>query len=284
MRMARATWTPACALLTLSLSAGCGGKNPVAPTAAPAVSPPPSQDLTNALSVTDFSLQGWQDGMFHYLPTMSVSVPPTGSSVTVQRVDFSTSNNGATTRLTGVVFVSPEHVVAPGSTVDLFHQSSPLEIVSPTALASITGTVTFVNDANQTGSVAITRNATLIAPAASSASLVIQAFSVVVSSDGSSFGYWPKLTLAETSGISRAVIKKMTFELLHVGPAGRVPPSWDAREVPAGSSIALDEDDYGGPWIWITSLANASGVSLTISFVDDAGRGGSVTAVAPVSR
>ena len=197
MRMARATWTSACALLTLSLSAGCGGKNPVSPTAAPAVSPPPSQDLTNALSVTDFSLQGWQDGMFHYLPTLSVSVPSTGRSVTVQRVDFSTSNNGATARLTGVVFVSPEHVVAPGSTLDLFHQSSPLEIVSPTALASITGTVTFVNDANQTGSVAITRNPPLIAPAASSASLVIQAFSVVVSSDGRSFGYWPKLTLAE---------------------------------------------------------------------------------------
>src|SRR6478672_7625512 len=143
MRMARATWTSTCALLTLLLSAACGGKNPVAPTAAPAVSPPPSQDLTNALAVTDFRLEGWQDGVFHYLPTLSVSVPPTGSSVTVQRVDFYTSNSAAPTHLTGVVFVSPPHIVAPGSTLDLFHQSSPLEIVSPTALASITGTVTF---------------------------------------------------------------------------------------------------------------------------------------------
>jgi hypothetical protein len=282
MRIGPATW--AYALLTLSLSAGCGGKNPVAPTAAPGVSPSPSQDLTNALSVTDFSLQGWRDGSFHYLPTMSVSVPPTGGSVTVQRVDFATSNSGATTHLTGVVFVSPPHVVSPGGTLNLFNNNSPMEIISPVALASITATVSFTSDAGQTGTVAITENAPLFAPDASSAALVIRAFSVVGSSEGASFGYWPKVTLAETSGVSPALIKKMTFELVDVGPPGRIPPSWEPREVPAGGSITLDEDDYGGPWLWMTSMADASRVSLTISFVDDAGRGGSVTAIAPVSR
>jgi hypothetical protein len=282
MRIAPASW--AYALLTLSLSAGCAGKSPTAPTAALGVSPAISQDLTHALSVTDFSLQGWRDSSFHYLPTMSVSVPPTGSSVTVQRVDFYTSNSGATTHLTGVVFVSPQHVVSPGGTLDLFHQNSPMEIISPVALASITATVSFANGAGQTGTAAITENAPLFAPDASSAALVIQAFSVVGSSEGASFGYWPKLTLAETSGVSRALIKKMTFELLDVGSSGRIPPSWEAREVPAGASITLDEDDYGGPWLWITSMGDASRVSLTISFVDDVGRGGSVTAVAPVSR
>lgn len=282
MRIAPATW--ACALLTLSLSAACGGKSPTAPTAALGVSAPISQDLTHALSVTDFSLQGWRDGSFHYLPTMSVSVPATGSSLTVQRVDFYTLNGGATTHLTGVVFVSPPHVISPGGTLDLFHQNSPMEIVSAVALTSITATVSFTNGAGQTGTVAITENAPLFAPDGSSAALVIQAFSVVGSSEGASFGYWPKLTLAETSGVSRALIKKMTFELLDVGPAGHVPPSWEPREVPARGSMTLDEDDYGGPWLWITSMGDASRVSLTIAFVDDAGRGGSVTAVAPVSR
>jgi hypothetical protein len=272
------------AFLALSLSAGCSGTNPAAPTAAPSRPPSTSQDLTNAMSVTGFSLQGWRDSSFHYLPTISVSVPPAGSSLTVQRVDFGTSNNGATTHLTGVVFVKPPHVVAPGGTLNLFDNNSPMEIISPVALASIMATVSFTSDAGQTGTVAITENAPQFAPDASSAALVIQAFSVVGSSEGASFGYWPKLTLAETSGVSRALIKKMTFELLDVGPNGRVPPSWERREVPAGGSITLDEGDYGDPWIWITSMGNASRVSLTISFVDDAGRGGSVTAVAPVSR
>jgi len=275
--------TCAYAFLTLSLSAGCG-KNPAAPTSGAGQPSSTTENLTNALSVTEFSLQGWQDAVFHYLPTVSVSVPPTGSSVTVQRVDFSTSNSGATTHLTGVVFVSPPHVVSPGGSLNLFNNNSPMEIVSPVTLVSITATVSFTSDAGQTGTVAITENAPLFAADASSAALAIQAFSVVGSSEGGSFGYWSKVTLAETSGVSRALIKKMTFELLDVGPAGRVPPSWEPREVPAGGSITLDEDDYGGPWLWITSMSNASRVSLTISFVDDAGRGGSVTAVAPVSR
>ena len=113
---------------------------------------------------------------------------------------------------------------------------------------------------------------------------MIQAFSVI----GSSYPgllLLAELTLAETSGVSRALIKKMTFELLDVGPSGRVPAMWEPREVPAGGTIALDEDDYGyGPWLEITSMADASCVSLVISFVDDAGRGGLVTAIVPVSR
>jgi len=276
--------TRAYAVLTLSLSAGCGGKNPAAPTAAPGVSPSTSENLTNALSVTEFSLQGWQDGIFHYLPTVSVSVPPTGSTVTVQIVDFTSSNGGATTRLTGIRFGSPQRVVSPGGTIDLFKGMPPVEITSPVALPSITATVFFTNGVGQTGSVAVTENAPLLAPNAPSAALVIQAFSVLGSSDPRYFYYWPKLTLTETSGVSRALIKKVTFELLDVGPSGRIPPSLEPREVPAGGTITLDEDDYGGPWLEITSMAEASRVSLAISFVDDAGRGGSVTAVVPVTR
>jgi hypothetical protein len=244
-----------------------------------------SQNLSNALSVTAFSLQGWQDGTFHYLPTVSVSVPSTGSTVYVQRVDFTTSKSGATTRLTGIAFGSPQRVVSPGGTLDLFKGLPPLEITSSVALASITATVSFTTGVDPIGSVALTEDVPPLPPNASSAALVIQAFSVIGSSDRDSFSYSPKLTLTETSGASRALIKKMTFELLDVGPSGRVPVVWEPREVPAGGTIILDEDDYGyGPWLEITSMADASRVSLAISFVDDAGRGGSVTAVAPVTR
>jgi hypothetical protein len=282
MRIAAATC--ACAGLILSLSAGCG-KNPAAPTSASGMPSSTSQNLSNALSITEFSLQGWHDDIFHYLPTVSVSVPSTGATVYVQRVDFTTSNSGATTRLTGIAFGSPQRVVSPGGTLDLLKGPSPVEITSQVALASITATVFFTNGVDPIRSVAVTEDAPLLAPNASSTALVIQAFSVVGSSDHGSFSYWPKLTLAETSGVSRALIEKMTFQLLDVGPPGRVPIVWEPREVPAGGAITLDEDDYGyGPWLEITSVADASRVSLAISFVDDAGRGGSVTAVAPVTR
>jgi hypothetical protein len=282
MRIASATC--ACAFLTISLSAGCG-KNPAAPTSAARTPSSTSQNVSNALSITEFSLQGWHDDIFHYLPTVSVSVPSTGSTVYVQRVDFSTSNSGAATRLTGIVFGSPQRVVSPGGALDLLKASPPVEITSPVALASVTATVSFTNGVDPIGSVAVTEDAPVLAANDSSAALVIQAFSVVGSSDHGSFSYLPKLTLAETSGVSRAVIKKMTFQLLDVGPSGRVPVVWEPREVPAGGTITLDEDDYGyGPWLEISSMADASRVSLAISFVDDAGRGGSVTAVAPVAR
>ena len=282
MRIAAAT--SGYVLLILSLSAGCG-KNPAAPTSASGMPSSTSQNLSNALSITEFSLQGWHDGIFHYLPTVSVSVPSTGGTVYVQRVAFTTSNRGATTNLTGIAFGSPQRVVSPGGTLDLLKGLPPVEITSSAALASITATVFFTTGVDLTGSVAVTQDVPPLAPDASSAALVIQAFSVIGSSERGSFSYWPKLTLTETSGVSRALIKKMTFQLLDVGPSGRVPVVWEPREVPAGGTIALDEDDYGyGPWLDITSMADASRVSLAISFVDDAGRGGSVTAVVPVTR
>jgi hypothetical protein len=282
VRIAAATC--AYAVLILSLSAGCG-RNPAAPTVASGTPSSTSQGLSNALSMTEFSLQGWHDDVFHYLPSVSVSAPSTGATINVQRIDFSTSNGGATTRLAGIVFGIPQRVVSPGGTLDLLTGMPPVEITSQGALATITATVFFTSGADAPRSVAVTRDAPLLAPNASSAALTIQSFSVVGSSDHGSFSYWPKLTLAETSGISRAVIKKMTFELLDVGAAGHVPVDWEPREVPAGGTITLDEDAYGyGPWFEVSSTADASRVSLAISFVDDAGRGGSVTAVAPVVR
>jgi len=275
---------PTCAsvLVILSLSAGCRGKNPAAPTAASGPPPPTSENLTNALSLTDFSLTGWHDGTFHYLPMVSVSAPSTGGTIYVQRVAFTTSTSGAPTNLVGILFGSPRRVVSPGGTLDLFKGVSPVEITSPVALASITATVSFNNEVGETGTVAVTEDAPPLAPNSSSAALVIQAFSVIGSPDQGY--YWPKLTLTEASGVSRALIKKMTFEWLDVGPPGRVPTVWEPHEIPAGGTITLENADYGGPWFEISRPADASRLSLAISFVDDAGRGAVVTAVVPVSR
>ena len=60
---------------------------------------------------------------------------------------------------------------------------------------------------------------------------------------------------------------------------------WNAADVTPGDTIRLvtDESDQS-PWFEIESSDEASRVSVAISFVDDAGRGGLVSAFAPVDR
>ena len=53
----------------------------------------------------------------------------------------------------------------------------------------------------------------------------------------------------------------------------------------AGDTVSLYKGKDGRtPWFEIKSSAEAARVSVAISFVDDAGRGGLVSAIAPVSR
>jgi hypothetical protein len=123
--------------------------------------------------------------------------------------------------------------------------------------------------------------------AAPLATLVIREFSVTEWYDRSQgrYHYWPKLTVAETSGVSLASIASITFELLDVGPTGRVPPASGPFVVPAGGTLTLVEDSYGyGPWLEIDSTADASRVSVVLSFLDSTGGRASVSAIAQVLR
>ena len=120
---------------------------------------------------------------------------------------------------------------------------------------------------------------------ASSASLEIRQFTISRRQHQGRFLYWPKLTLAETSGRSGASIKKIAFELLDVGASGQARSVWNAPDVPAGDTLSLVTGTGGqSPWFEIDSSGDASRVSVAISFVDAAGRGGLVTAIAPVDR
>ena len=114
---------------------------------------------------------------------------------------------------------------------------------------------------------------------------MIKQFTIVRSERAGRVLYWPKLTLAETSGRSRASIRKIVFELLDVGAAGQIQTVWSVPAVRAGDTISLDTGKDGrGPWFEIESSADASRVAVSIAFVDDAGRGGLVRAVASASR
>ena len=97
--------------------------------------------------------------------------------------------------------------------------------------------------------------------------------------------YAPKLTLVETSGVSRATTEWIRFELLDIGINGIVPIMTDRIEVPAGGAVTIGgEDDYGGVWPYITNRMTAPSVAVTVAYLDHSGLPGHVSAAVEVSR
>jgi hypothetical protein len=241
--------------------------------------------LGGGLTVTSFNLTGWKDESYHYLPTLSVTVPSDARPVFVQEVGFTAVVGGRSTSVGGVRY-GVGKLVGPGQTLDLMTDPPrrSVAIVTAEAVGTVTVTVSYADAAGVAGTA--TANAeTPDVVAGSSATLAIRSFTVTGWTNGGRFYYWPRLTLAETSGSSGAVIKQMVFELTDTGPEGKVPVVWNPMQVPAGGTLTLDEGDYGDPWLEIDSTsANASRVSVVISYVDEQGRGGSISAVADVSR
>jgi hypothetical protein len=117
------------------------------------------------------------------------------------------------------------------------------------------------------------------------ASLAVEAFTVIGSRNGEWFEFLPTLRLTETSGQSGAWVTSLNFHLDDIGPAGRV-PGWPVdKHVAAGATRdMIDPDVYGGYEFSISGHTDAEHVSVVISFADDEGRAGSVTAVAAVSH
>ena len=272
----------ATALLGAAIAVACGDGRSAA-NAADASSASPERAGT--LSVTSFRLSGWHDESFHYLPALSVTAPATGRPVLVQRVDFTADDAGTRRLLKGVRYATAQRV-RPGGTVEIVSDTGPggpAEIASPLALASIAAIVFYTDDEGQTGIVSAAVQVPGVPDHPSIASLAIPHFTVERRQQRGRFVYWPKLTLAETSGRSRVSIKKIVFELIDIGGAGQVPAVWNAPDVPAGDTVNLVTGKDGqAPWFEIDSNGDASRVSVAISFVDEAGRGGVVSAEARV--
>jgi hypothetical protein len=242
--------------------------------------------LAGTLSIASFSLTGWHDDNFHYLPVLRLEADATSGDLFVRQLEFRASHDSSARLLAGVRPTNPWRVAA-GASFTLPERMPGLEMVSPIALPSIVVTITVADDAGHVATVSGEAAVPPISQDVAAATLMIRDFTVSGWYDQNQrrFHYWPKLTLAETSGVSAASIVKIVFELLDVGPAGRVPPSLGPVAVPAGGTISLIEDDYGyGPWLEIDSTADAPRVSVVIAFVDRDGRGASVSAIAPVSR
>ena len=276
----------ATALLSAAIAAGCSTGHSTGSAAVDA-SKAATTDRAATLSVSTFRLSGWHDGTYHYLPALSVTAPPTGRAVLVQRVDFTTDDSGTRRLLKGVQYAAALRV-HPGGTVALVPHTGaadPVEIASPLALASVSAIVFFTDDDGETGIVSAAAGAPALPDRAPLASLHIRQFTVGRREHHGGFLYWPTLTVAETSGRSRASIRKIVFELLDSGAGGAPLLLWNAPDVAAGETISLVTGRKGQrPWFEIDSTSDVSRMSVAISFVDDAGRGGLVSAIAPVDR
>ena len=211
--------------------------------------------------------------------------PFDGRPVSVQRVDFTADDAGTRRLLKGVRYAAAQRV-QPGDTIELVSHdgaADQAEIASPLALASISAIVFFVDDEGQTGIVSAAARVPEVPDLPPSPHSRSNTSRIERRQHQGRFRYWPKLTLAETSGRSPASIKKILFELVDVGSAGQVLPIWNVSEVLAGDTISLVTGKNGqAPWFEIESSGDASRVSVSISFVDDRGRGGMVSAIALV--
>ena len=123
-------------------------------------------------------------------------------------------------------------------------------------------------------------------PQQSAAQVEIRDFVVRSGTEAVSGHFWyaPKFTLAETSGISPARTEWIRFELLDIGIHGTVPTVVDHIEVPAGGTVTLDLDVYGGDWFYITNRLNAPRLAVTVAYADHSGRPGNVSAVTQIQR
>jgi hypothetical protein len=264
---------------TMTTSSGCGGeiRTPSEPSAQRSSTP-------NTLSISAFSVAGWFDGQFHYFPRLSVATGGSGAAIDVLEISFEGSTAGVPGPVQRVRYPTPRRVLA-GSTLELTDGSSLFEIRTSRGLDQLTVSVSFVDETERFGTVVGGTVVPAVSDNTADATLTIRSFSVAGRFSNGRFYYLPKLTLAETAGRSPAMIVKITFELLDVGSSGRVPPSREQIVVPAGGTVVLDEDPYGyGPWLEIDSVADASRVSVVISYIDLQGRGGAASALATVSR
>jgi hypothetical protein len=155
--MAMHVRTGAAALMSAAIAMGCSNGPARTPDGAGAVSAH-ALERAGTLSVSALDFNGWHDGNFHYLPTLTVTAPSAGRAVFVQRVDFTTEATGASRLLKGIRYEGARRV-QPGGSVALVPdgRSDSAEIVSPLALASISAIVFFVDEAGQSGVVSASR-------------------------------------------------------------------------------------------------------------------------------
>jgi len=238
--------------VTLSALSGCVGCGPSAP-----MQPSSPAPASSVLLITDFRVTGWHaGGRFYYTPTLVVAATEPGG-VDIHEVLFSRSatETGPGFRLTSFRPPTPARVPA-GGLRDLV---SPLfDFVTDAPLDRLYVRVSYVDHAGE----ARMAVGDIAAPGLPREP--------------------PEESLAETTGRGQVTIVRIQFELL--GAPGGVPSNSSRILVPPGGTVVLDDDEYG-PWAEISNCyPMVSRVSVAVLYLNDRGRGATVSAVTDVSR
>ena len=145
---------------------------------------------------------------------------------------------------------------------------------------------------NPSPSAPSTPSAAPVSPASPSAAVLAVARFTVVAINNSGTGTHfncavPSLVLTETGGTSGALVTGLQFHLNTANPAdGYLGSGFPVhKRVDAGAtSEIVDPPVYGDFQYDFGGSHDFTSVSVVVSYVDDAGRSGSLTAVAPVSQ
>lgn len=264
------------ALVVLTLSTpGCGGPNgPTAPSlpeiTAPAT-PQPADGPRSSLSVNGQIVAG------RYSYWLQVAIAAGAHPVVIHRIDFQYPERAQNSGFQ-LSYVTMQRVVPPGTSYTSRH-----ELLSTVPVSQVTALVSFADSSGQSRQVSASATAPPIVLGTPSPTLRIAAFSVSEFMEGTSYAYWPKLTLTASPGQGRVTVTRLQFD-----PPDLVGPFQPHRRdwlIPAGATLALFHGEfYGEPEFYLTSASTFDQLTVTVSYVDDDGRSGEATAVAAVER
>lgn len=215
-------------------------------------------------------------GVYHYWPNMTISAG--GDVIFLKSVIFKLRDVSLANDRVGM-----NQRIAAGGTYPFERSHFELLTSAPTTDATVAVSYTSAD-----GHAYQLTAATAVAPVESApATAVLQISNFVVTRwrDRIWWNYWPRFAVTETSGASAATITRIVFTMPDLGVNGSAPPSFGAWPIAAGGSIRLfDEWSYDEPAFYLSDGSLFDRVTVTLSYVDAAGRPGDVTATAQVTQ
>jgi len=266
-------------MLAALAATACGGAgSPTGPSGAVTAQAPSAQATASSVSL---GVTGQMvAGQFNYW--VRVGVAAGSKEIVINRIDFRYPESAQAPPFGGLGYVTMNHTLPPGR--NYTHEN---ELISTVAVSELTVTVSYTDGAGQPGQLSTSAAVPATVQGAPSLTLRVDAFTVTGFMAGTRYAYWPKLTLTASPGVGSITVTRIHFELGR-GLADRgssFPSTRRTHRIDAGATLLLfHQEFYGEPEFYLDSTSKADEMTVRISYVDDAGRGADVVAVAAVTR